>query len=379
MSTILILGGGVGGIVTANKLRKQLGKEHRIIVIDKQKDHVFAPSLLWLMVGLRKPEKIKRELKRIERKGIEYVNGEIEHIDPSSKHVVVNGQTYSGDYLVISLGAELKEVDGLNKAGHNFYTLNGAQNLYNDLKNFKAGKVAVLVSSAPYKCPAAPYEASLLLLDHFKKRKLTDHIELSLYAPEPGPMGVAGKELSGAVRQLVESKGIKYFPEHQFKAVKNNALKFTNGLTEHFDLLAYVPKHQCPRVIRESKLISDGDWIKLKDRETLETDFPKVFAIGDITGISLAMGKPLPKAGVFAHYQAEIVAHNIAVDIMKKGQKKRFTGNGECFIELGGNKAGFAKGNFYNEPLPKIKMHKPSFIWHWGKVIFEKGFLRRWF
>src|SRR3990170_573430 len=103
MKTILILGGGVGGVVTANELRKKIGKEHKIIVIDKEREHVFAPSLLWLMVGLRKPEKISRELNRLQRKGIEFVNGEIEKVNPAEKSVTVNGKSYSGDYMVIAL------------------------------------------------------------------------------------------------------------------------------------------------------------------------------------------------------------------------------------------------------------------------------------
>ena len=333
--TILILGGGVGGVVTANELRKQIGKEHKIIVIDKVREHVFAPSLLWLMVGLRKPEKIKRELNRLERRGIEFVNGEIEQVDPTAKTVVVDGNSYQGDYVVISLGAELKEDAGLKEKGHNFYTLDGATGLENALKEFKGGKVVVLVSSLPFKCPAAPYEAALLIADYFRKQKIRDKVELELYSPEPGPMGVAGKELSEAVRQLVESKGIKYFPECSFAKVNSNTLEFTNGTTTDFDLLAYVPKHQCPKVISETGLIGESGWVKVKDRETMETDFPGMFAIGDITGISLAIGKPLPKAGVFAHYQAEAVAHNIAVEINGKGRKKKFTGNGECFVEMG--------------------------------------------
>ncbi len=379
MKTILILGGGVGGVVTANELRKKIGKEHKIIVIDKDREHVFAPSLLWLMVGLRKPEKIRRELSRLQRKGIEFVNGEIEKINPSEKSVVVNGKTYTGDYMVISLGTELVKPPELKAAGYNFYCLKGAELFWDALQDFRGGKAVVLVSSMPFKCPAAPYEAALLLAYHFKKKKIRDKVEIELYSPEPGPMGVAGKKLSAAVRQLVESKGIKYFPEHQFSNLNGNTLGFANGAKADFDLLAYIPKHQCPKVISDTDLVGESGWVKVKDRETMETDFPGVFAIGDVTGIPLASGKPLPKAGVFAHYQAKAVANNIAIEINGKGRKKKFTGNGECFIELGSGKAGFAKGNFYAEPLPKVKMFIPGIHWHAGKVLFEKDFLRRWF
>ena len=84
-ATVLILGGGVGGLVAANALRNQLGKNHRIVLVEREANHLFTPSLLWLMTGLRKPEQIRRELARLKRKGIEVVQGEISRIDPSTR------------------------------------------------------------------------------------------------------------------------------------------------------------------------------------------------------------------------------------------------------------------------------------------------------
>src|SRR4029079_17868678 len=122
--TVLVLGGGVGGAVTAVELRKKLPKHDKIVLIDREAQHVFAPSLLWLMVGLRKAKKISRPLERLRKKGIEVVHGEIERIEPESRKVTAGGKSYSGDYLVVSLGADLapEAVPGLSEAGHNFYT-----------------------------------------------------------------------------------------------------------------------------------------------------------------------------------------------------------------------------------------------------------------
>jgi sulfide:quinone oxidoreductase len=82
------------------------------------------------------------------------------------------------------------------------------------------------------------------------------------------------------------------------------------------------------------------------DRYTLETRFPGVYAIGDVVAIPLTLGKPLPKAGVFAHGEAEIVAKNITHKITGTGTPQRFNGYGECFIESGDGRAGFGGGNF---------------------------------
>jgi len=111
------------------------------------------------------------------------------------------------------------------------------------------------------------------------------------------------------------------------------------------------------------------------DRHSLETRFPRVYAIGDVVAIPLKLGKPLPRAGVFAHGEAEIVANNIAHAITGAGATARFDGQGECFIEIGDGKAGFGGGNFYAEPAPAITLRPPSWRWHLSKVLFEKSWL----
>lgn len=380
--TVLILGGGVGGLVAANGLARSLPKQHRVVLVEREASFVFAPSLLWLMTGGRTPEQVSRPLARLEKRGVELVRGTIERIDAEKREVVVAGRAVGGDHLVIALGAELAPelVPGLAEAGHNFYTLAGAEALRDALARFTGGKLAVLTAAPAYKCPAAPYEAAMLLEYSCRKRKLREPTQIDLYAAEPGPLGVAGPEVSKAVRQMVEAKGIAYHPEHQVKEVDAGArvLKFANGVEASFDLLAYVPPHRAPRVVREAGLVAESGWISV-DRHTMETKFEGVYALGDVVAIPLKLGKPLPKAGVFAHAEAEVVARNIARAITGKGKPASFDGEGECFIETGDGKAGFGKGNFYAEPLPQVKIHAPGRHWHAAKVLFEKDWLRRWF
>jgi len=380
--TVLILGGGVGGLVTANELRSKSSKEHRIVLIDREHNFVFSPSLLWLMTGTRTASKISKPLARLERKGIERTEGEIESIDPRRREVAVRGETLVGDYIVIALGADLAPdaVPGLSEAGHNFYSLQGAESFRNAFEEFSRGTITVLTAAPAYKCPAAPYEAAMLIEAACRKRGIRKETAIHLYAAEPGPMGVAGPEVSKAVRQMVESKGITYHPEYQIADVdvSGHLLKFTNGVEAHYDLLAYVPPHRAPRVLKSAGLISETGWISV-DRHTLETTFPGVYALGDAVSIPLKMGKPLPKAGVFAHGEASVVARNIAREITGRGKAGHFDGDGECFIETGDGKAGFGRGNFYAEPAPQVKIYAPSRHWHAGKVLFEKDWLRRWF
>lgn len=380
--TILIMGGGVGGVVVASELRRKLPKEHRVILVDRQAEHLFAPSLLWLMTGLRKPDQIRRPLERLRRKGIEVMRGDIERIDPSRRQATVAGKVITADELVVALGAELapEAIPGLAQAGHSFYTLEGAEALRDALRGYRGGRIVVLTAAPAYKCPAAPYEAAMLLEYDCRKRKVRKDARIDIYAAEAAPMGVAGPVVSAAVREMVAAKGIGYHPEHQVSRVDAaaRAVEFANGARESFDLLAYVAPHRAPAVVRDSGLAGDSGWIAV-DRHTMQTRFDGVWAIGDVTSIPLSLGKPLPKAGVFAHRQAEAVAASIVHRITGKGAPGRFDGHGECFIETGDGKAGFGRGDFYGEPRPEVKVHAPSRAWHAGKVLFEKDWLRRWF
>lgn len=377
--TVLVLGGGIGGIVAAMRLRRLLPSVHRVILVEKETHHVFAPSFLWLMLGQRNAAEISRPLAELQKRGIELIQGTIEHIDPAGRRVRVNGMDLTGDYMIVALGAELapETVPGLAEAGHDFYTLSGAESLRAALPKLGKGRIAVLVAAMPFKCPAAPNEAAMLLEHDCRRRGVRQDIQIDLYTPEPGPMPVAGPAISAALRQMIEAKGIGYHPGHAVTGViaDGRRLAFTNGAIADFDLLAYVPPHRAPQVVRDAGMCGDSGWIPA-DRGTLETRFPGIYAIGDVAGIMLiSIGRPLPKAGVLANNQAEVVAHNIAVAISGEGAIRQFGGEGQCFVETGDGRAGYGGGNFYADPAPQIALKPPSMLLHWGKVAYEKYWL----
>jgi sulfide:quinone oxidoreductase len=380
--TVLILGGGVGGLVAADRLRRALPRDHRVVLIERERQHLFQPSLLWVAVGDRRPEQIQRPLDRLARGGVELVTATVEAVDPARRTVTAGGREYTGDAVIVALGAELapETIPGLSDGGHNLYSLSGASAILGALKSFRGGRVAILTAAPAYKCPAAPYEAAMLVEAWLRSHGQRASTELDFYAAEPGPMGVAGPAVSAAVRQMVESHGIRYHPEHQLVSVDSNArtLGFANGTAAGYDLLIYIPPHRAPAVVRRSGLAPEGGWVGV-DRGTLETTTPGIYAIGDVTTVPLTMGKPLPKAGVFAHRQAEVVAANIAGLWTGSETRRKFEGHGECFVETGDGRAGFGAGNFYAEPVPQIALRTPNRFWHWGKVLFEWKWLHGWF
>jgi sulfide:quinone oxidoreductase len=329
----------------------------------------------------RTPEQIQRPLDRLTRRGIEVVTGEVTALDPEQKRVRVGGTDLAGDALIVSLGADLAPelVPGLAEAGHNLYTLAGASALRDSLGRFRGGKVVVLTAAPAYKCPAAPYEIAMLVNDHLRRHDAGRAV-VEIFAAEPGPMATAGPEVSAAVREVVEASGVAYHPAHQIERVdpSKRTLRFTNGESADFDLLMYVPPHCAPGVVRQAGLVGESGWIPV-DARTLRTRAPGVFAIGDVTGIPIPSGKALPKAGVFANREAEVVAENLAAEWAGRTPERAYDGTGACFIETGSGRAGFGSGNFYAAPMPEMRLHPPARRWHWGKVAYEKYWFWKWF
>ncbi len=373
--TVLILGGGIGGQTAANALARRFNGRHRVVLVEKEAAFAFSPSFLWILTGERTPEQVQKPLAAMLRPGVEIVRAEATAIRPAERIVETSSGPLKFDALLISLGAELapEKIPGFKEAALNLYALEGSLKIAERLREFSGGRVAVLISSSPFKCPAAPYEAAFLVGDFLKKRSVS--AELAVFTPEPYPMPTAGPEVGAALRGMLEAKGIAFNPGHKVSGIDVQAktISFDNGKTASFDLLIGVPPHQSPRVVRESGLANEAGWIPV-DRETLATKHDGIFAVGDVSFTPLAQGKALPKAGVFAHAQAEIAAENIADFFDGRAPTKRFDGQGWCAIELGGGTAAFGSGNFFGE-TPRMRLYEPSKSWHAGKVLFEKWWL----
>ena len=308
---------------------------------------------------------------------------EAQGIDVINRRVQTSVKELSFDYLVIALGAELlaASIPGLVEGAHTYYTFEGAEKLRDTLRDFRGGKVAVVVSAMPYKCPGAPHEGAMLIANMLRKRGLNDS-EVHLFTPEPQAMPVAGPALGDAVKQMLADRGVAFHPLHKLTQVNpdTHELVFDGKSPIGYDLLVAIPPHGGPRIARESGVANEAGWIPV-DRATLQTQHKNVYAIGDATAISIpGRWKPemplmLPKAGVFAHAQGEITARRIAAEISGEKRDDVFFGDGYCMLEAGENVAGFAFGKFFAEPSPQIHLRQIGWTWHIGKVLFEQWWL----
>ena len=179
-----------------------------------------------------------------------------------------------------------------------------------------------------------------------------------------------------AVVGLLQAKGIRFHPGSRVDRFEpgSREIVFADGRRAGYDLLAGVPPHRAPGVVRESPIAGDTGWIPV-DRATLDTRHERVHAIGDVTTITLANGKPLPRAGVFAHGEGLVVARRIAATFAGRPTEGAFDGVGHCWVETGAERAAFAIGEFFAEPEPALDLRRPGRFWHAGKVLFERSWI----
>jgi sulfide:quinone oxidoreductase len=320
-------------------------------------------------------------LDALRERNLRLVQAEVSAIDPTGPSVTAGGRTWTGDALVLALGADLDPagVPGLAEAGHNLYTVAGSASGFQALEALTGGQVVVLVAGVPFKCPAAPYEVAMLVDGYLRRRRRRQAVAVSVWAAEATPMGVAGPAVSQAVTDALAQRDIAYHPDHRVFRVDpaRRRIRFDTGTEIGYDLLLYVPPHRVPDPVAASGLAPQDGWVRV-DPRPLQTGWERVWAIGDVTGITLPSGKLLPKAGVFAHREGDVVAERIAALGAGRDEAPVFDGHGECFIEMGGGVAGFARGDFYAEPVPVVRAYRPGRHWHLAKIGFERSWWAQW-
>jgi sulfide:quinone oxidoreductase len=377
----VILGGGTGGLVAARELRRRVPAGHRVVLVDRSPDHVFQPSQLWQMVGQRRPEQFRRPLSRLERKGIEFHQADAQELDVEQKLVRTSSDDLGYDSLVVSLGAQLapETVPRFEQMAYDLYSPEGCARIHATLNDLTDGTIGILITAMPFKCPAAPYEAAFLSESFVRRKGIRRKVEIHLFTPEHTPMPVAPAAVGDAIADMLAARGIHYHPLFTFKELRPETREVvaSDGRSHKVDLLIGVPPHQAPEVVRSSPLLGVSGFIHA-DPRTLQTEHEDVFAIGDVATVRLPNDKTLPKAGVFAHSEGKVVARRIADKIEGKRSRAEFDGKGYCWIELGDGRAGFAGGDFYTEPEPRLKMRRPGRPLHWGKVAFERWWLHHW-
>ncbi len=378
---IVILGGGVGGTLTANLLDKRLPKgSARIRVIDPTGIHIYQPGFLYVALGLANSGWLSRSLRSLLRTDIEVVIDNAIKIDTTSKTVLLERDgEISYDRLVIATGSysDEQKVPGLREGSYNFYSMAEAERLREALNNFNGGTILIGVAGMPYKCPPAPVEFAFLLEEMLRKKKIRDKTRIRFLSPLNRAFTI--ESASKMVQPLFEERGIELetFVNVDTVDPEKHELTSIEGETYSYDLAVLIPPHRPASFVTESGLADKSGWLAV-DPNTLEVvGLEGVYGIGDTTNL------PISKSGSTAHFEAPVVVEQIRKSLADNGtqssqsnklnkrvsaSKLRYKGKVTCFLETGHRKATILIFNYDKPPNPP----KPSIIWHVAKWFFNR-------
>jgi len=370
---VLILGAGFGGLELSTRLSEELGADADVVLIDKADGFVFGFSKLDVMFGRTTADAVRHSYADVVKPGVTFVQAEITEIDPAAKRVQTSAGSFEGDVLVVALGADLHpdQTPGLVEGGHEFYTVAGAFAAADVLAAFEGGRVVVGVCSTPFKCPPAPSETALLVHDFLTDRGLRDTSSVDLVMPLPVPIPPS-PAASEALLTAFEERGIGWHAGTLIRGLdpERKGAMMADGSEMAYDLFLGIPVHRAPAVVEASGLTEDG-WIPV-DSLTLETAFPDVYAVGDVTSVGT------PKAGVFAEGQASVVADAI-IARAKGGDASHYDGVGICYLEFGHDEVAKVQVTFVQGQAPHGAMVPASQANAADKVEFGRSRIARWF
>lgn len=371
---IVVLGAGFGGLELTSLLSAEFGNEIDIVLIDKAEHFTFGFSKLDVMFGRRLPEQVSHPYADLVKPGVRFVQTTVRSIDASARHVATDAGPFDADILVVALGADLhpEATPGLIECGHEFYTVAGAFELRNVLADFTGGRVVIGLTGTPFKCPPAPSETALLMHDLLTDKGIREASEITLVMPLGLPIPPS-PEASTLLIETFAERGITWMPELLVRELDpdRRVALLSDGTELPFDLFLGIPVHRAPAVVQESGMAVDG-WIPVNPL-TLETAFPGVYAVGDVTSVGT------PKAGVFAEGQAIIVAGQISAQLRGASDAATYDGRGICYLEVGHDQIAKVDITFYPGQQPRGDLEGPSILLAHDKLDFGVTRVRRWF
>jgi sulfide:quinone oxidoreductase len=373
---VLILGAGFGGLELATRLSETIPDVVRVTLLDRNDAFLFGFSKLEVMLGRQSAEEVKLYYRDIAKEGVEFRQERVTSIDASARRVTTDAGSYDADFVVVALGADYDTAatPGFEAGAHEYYTLAGAERLRDELGEFDGGRVLLSILGQPFKCPPAPFEASFLLHEYFTQRGIRDSVQMSTTFPMQRPVPVTGA-VAQMFRDGLAERGVEELPQRLVTGIDpaRCTAQLASGEVMPYDLFIGIPVHRAPEVLTASGLTVNG-WVPV-DQDNLRTEFPGVYALGDVcTG-----PRTVPKAGIFAESAALVVADDIAAAISGAEPPAPFEGSGICYAEFGAGLVSKVEVNFLKGEGPEAQRYDPSREYALEKEEFAATRRARWF
>ena len=376
MERILILGGGVGGTLTANLLARRLHEaiakgQVDVTLVDALGAHVYQPGFMYIAMGGEREERLARPERALLDAEVGLLVDRAVRVDTCARTVVMDsGAAIPYDYLVLSTGSRIvpDEIPHFAEEAEHFYSAAAALQLRQALDAFAGGRIVIGIASMPYKCPPAPLEVAFLIESELRERGLRSKSELHFCSPIGRAFTI--ESVSEMATPILQDKGIELHTFFNVEAIdpERKVITSLEGEELGYDLLILVPPHRGQQFLIDSGLApAPGGWLPT-NRHTLRVENQRnIWALGDATDL------PLSKAGSTAHFEAPVVTEGIVAALVGRepeGKHASYEGRVMCFFEVGDGKGTLLRFDYEHPPHPGT----PNALWHWGKMVFNKTY-----
>ena len=375
---VVIIGGGTGGAVVANRLARKIGKIANITVLTAKTDVYYEPDNLFRLFDTQDMKSQFKNVRKVINSKVEVKQEIVTKVDPVSNLVMTeSGTNYPYDYLVIAAGAQydFDALSGYKEGAYNFHYGPDVLKLREAIANFEGGDLVMGIADLPFKCPVSPLEFVFMARDYYKKKNMLDKVKIHLTSPLPRAFSI--ENVSVKVQKKYDNYGIEVHTFFNTESIdpEKKIVESLEGEELSYDLLVMVPPHKGPDFLTDSGLANDESWLPV-NRETLVHDkYSNIWGLGDCTNL------PVSKAGAAAHHQGKIVSANIANLVKKKEANKKYNGGVQCFLMTGLTSSIFLDFNYHHPPRNIFLRDTGIFFfmkknWYIAKKLFKPMYFR---
>ena len=368
MANILILGGGFGGLVTAERLSGLLDKTHQITLVAPSEKFTFYPALVHLAFGDCSPDDITSDLRtRLGELGVRFVHGEMLRINRESRTVEVAGHDFNGeiayDYLVIAPGRRLatERVPGFFEYADHLLGVRAAIRFGQKVSEFREG--TIVVGTCPDgRLPVPVCETAFALARKFKAEVADRRIRIKVIFPESLKDAFGGASLHKELESAFASHGISVHYDVPIAEITEDEVISSQGHNIKYDLLMLVPPFRGQSNLAPLGIMNESDFIRVDGMMRVH-DLPNAYAVGDIVAFSG------PKFAHMAVRQAEVAATNLAATVKGLEPTEEYYHEIATIIDAGGADSIYLHYGIWDDSMYRIRK---GHFWGWAKDVHDK-------
>ncbi len=368
MAKVLILGGGFGGVVAAERLAEQLGDEHQVTLVSRSRQFVFYPALVKLAFGRTEPADVSFDLRHtlLDRR-INFIEAEVAHIDPSERNVTIaNGQVegkLAYDYLVFALGRRLatERITGFYEHAHHLLNVDKAISFGKAVKQLHEGR-AVFGQCSGARLPVPVYESAFALARRLKENGEPERVRITVISPTTLESEIGDPAGAGALKKALDEHQIEFLANLNIESLTQNSAMTKSGDAISFDLLMLMPPFRGSSAASYLGITNEDGYINV-DSTMSVAGCERIYAVGDCTNFDG------PKMGHVAVRQAEVAAANLAAEIDGRAPVSHYQHEMRFVIDEIGADSLYLHKDLSTDKPATVRQGR---FWSWAKQVHEE-------